>query len=250
MASLYFSSGNVETDEVSFLDVDPTDRRACEELALFHLGVYSEAFQNEDERETLQSLIRYLQDSRKTKEWDFHVILAKDSNNLVVGGVVFDYFCRTNSVVIEFLCVDKNHRERHLGTALWIQTLKVADMDAARHGKAIAEHIFCEVESPEISKDNSLRHLSFWRNNCFGRLNFEYIQPSLGDGLEPVRGLWFIGLSRFASSRTTIEEKVVEKTIWNYLHYSMRIKIPEENECFQAMKAQLVGCDTLELSSI
>ena len=233
---------------VSFLDVDPADRLACAELALFYVGAYSDAFPNEDERESLPNLIRYLKESRRSGKWDFRILLAKDRDGLVTGGVVFDYFRDTNSIVIEFLCVDREFRNRHVGTALWLQTLKVADTLALKHGKRKAEHVFCEVDSPAIRQDNDLSHLAFWRNNWFGKMDLEYVQPSLGDGQKPVHGLWLLGLSRSASSRDTMAKSIVEKTIWNYLHYSMGIVSPEKDESFKAMQTQLSGRDRVSLS--
>ena len=236
------------SEDISFVDVDVSVRQDLAELSLFHATVYSDSFPNDNERESLANLIHYLQESRKSGDWEFHVVIAKDAEGIVAGGVVFDYYRKSNSVVIEFLCVDKSLRGRRIGSRLFVQTIKLADDIARRAGKNEVEYVFCEVESPELRGDGDVAHLSFWRNNWFGRLNIEYIQPPLSDELQPVRGLWLLGLSRLSPGNTKkMDASAVRSVLWNYLHYSMSIANPEQDESYVFMCDQLANKATIDI---
>lgn len=224
---------------LEFCDVDPGNRFACAELALFHAGIYTEAFPNDDERESLPNFLRYLKDSRKSRDWDFRVLLAKDGDGVVVGGIVFDYFRDVNSMVIEFVCVDKTRRRMQVGRRLWREALRTADAFAAKQGKKGVACVFCEVDSPAISHDKAVGHLSFWRDHGFGRLDFDYVQPALAEGLHPVEGLWWIGFSRSTAHPGTVDSRLLEKVLHHYLHFAMGIRDPGSNPQFNAMKRQL-----------
>lgn len=232
---------------LQFRDVLPDDRLGCAELALFYAGIYSESFPNDDERESLPNFLRYLKESSKSRDWDFHVVLAKDDDGVVVGGIVFDYFRDINSAVVEFICVDKEWRRMRIGERLWREALRVADALAAKHGKKGAAYVFCEVDSPSISRDKELRHLAFWRDHGFGRVDFDYVQPSLADGLKPVVGLWWIGLSRSANNPGAVDSRLVETALHHYIQFAMGIRNPETNPQFVDMKRQLSSRATLKL---
>ena len=224
---------------LEFRDVEPDERLSCAELALFHAGIYTEAFPNDDERESLSNFLVYLKESRKSRNWDFRVLLAKDGDGVVVGGIVFDYFRDLNSMVIEFICVEKERRRMQIGRRLWWEALRVADSLAARQGKKGVACVFCEVDSPAISRDKELGHLLFWRNHGFGRLDFNYVQPALAEGLHPVEGLWWIGLSRSSDTPGAVDSRLLEKVLHHYLHFAMGIREPRNDPHFATMKRQL-----------
>lgn len=229
---------------LEFRDIDPCDRLACAELALFHAGIYTEAFPNDDERESLSNFLRYLKNSRKVRNWDFRVLLAKDGDGVVVGGIVFDYFRDLNSMVVEFICVDKTRRRMRIGERLWREALHVADNLAGKKGVA---SVFCEVDSPAISRDKAMGHLKFWRTHGFGRLDFTYIQPALEEGLQPVKGLWWIGLERLSKTPGCVDSSLLEKVLHHYIHFAMGIAIPENNSSFNSMKQQLSAHKSIKI---
>lgn len=233
--------------QLHFVDVDVSNSRECAELALFYSGIYSDSFPNEDERESLTNLLEYLKISRKSKVWDFHVILAMDEQGRMVGGSIFDYFADANSAVIEFICVDERLRSRHIGQQIWKKVLKTADADSLANGHPYAKHVFCEVESPDMRQDKCVAHLEFWKGNWFRRLDFNYIQPALGAGQSPVRGMWFLGLTRFSENSQIIDSTLLQKVLWNYAHYSMGIKNPENDPLFLAMQSEVMDKKAVEM---
>ena len=246
----------------SFKDVESSDRVALADLAVFYSGMYTEAFPVDDERESLANIIEYLRRSRTTKEWKFHVLLAKDDRGVIVGGAVFDYFVNTNSVVVEFIVVDAPQRTRGLGTTLFHEIVKTADDEAKAAGFKAIDYVFCEVESPETAAKNSkgLGHLHFWSGNWFRHLDFDYVQPPLGPGQDAVRGLWLLCAPRVSSAVTatpkvhenaaSVPSKIVENVVRDYVHYSMSIEDPMEDPDFAAMKKQLAGMDFVKLNPI
>ena len=239
-------SGNFEED-ISFLSINIIDLHHRDLLSIFHAGIYSNSFSNPDERETLQNLMHYLEVSRQTADWDFQVILAQNSENEIIGGVVFDYFADVNATVVEFLCVDGRKRREGIGSCLWEQIIMQSDKLASHHGKNRVSEIYCEVDSPEISPDARLVHLKFWKNKSFQRLDFDYIQPALSKDTQPVKGLWFLCLSRFKQNKNAVTAQQVERVLWNYIRYAMDIRYPDKNETFMTMKSQLHTVSSIPL---
>ena len=257
--------------DLTFSEVYLSDRRSCADLSVFYSVIYSDSFPNDNERETLANILEYMKKSSATDMWFFKVLLAKEKDGRIVGGAVFDYFVDVNSVVIEFICVDPSLRTRSIGKQIWNNILKSADALAIKHGHPCAKYVFCEVESPEMKTDGDMRHLAFWRSNWFRRLDFNYVQPALGRGRDAVSGLWLLAVARFPESENNMPLQVLEgkadsirvarfpesennmpsavvtKLLWNYIHYSMDVPLPEEEECFKDMKSEISRHDVVKL---
>jgi GNAT superfamily N-acetyltransferase len=233
---------------VTFLSVDAGKPRDRALLSLFHVGVYTEAFPNEDERETLPNLLHYLEESGGTENWDFRVVLALGPDDEIAGGAVFDYFADVNATVVEFLCVDGKFRKTGIGSRLWEQVVGQSDELARRHGKTRVSEVYCEVDSPGSSPDRRLGHLKFWKGKGFRRLGFDYVQPALSADTKPVEGLWLLCLPRTgARYRNAVDARRVEGVVRDYVRYAMGIRNPDRNEVFRKMKDSLRGASEVGL---
>lgn len=256
------NNGNARTKPVeTFKDVEPSDRVALADLSAFHSGMYTDAFPA-DERESLANVIEHLRRSRTTKEWKFHVLLARDDRGAVVGGAVFDYFASTNAAVVEFIAVDTARRAHGLGTALFHEIVRIADNDARAAGSKATDCVFCEVESPETAAKNNkgLGHLHFWSGNRFRHLDFDCVQPPLGPGQKAVRGLRLLCATRVRLAEEAspkagenvmrVSSKLVENVVRNYVHHSMGMEDPMQDADFAAMKSQLADMESVKSNPI
>lgn len=227
-------------------EVELGRRQAMADLAVFYAGPYTDAFPKDDERESLENIIQYLRVSRTSADWRFHVTLLKDGRGSVIGGAVFDYFAKTNSVVIEFLVVDPGRRSAGMGSEIVKHVSKLADADARKWSNSGVANIFCEVESPDISEDKSLGHLHFWRRNRFRRLAFSYVQPALGPGKSPVRGLWLLALP-LRNAGDEFPSDIVRSVVRDYVFYAMGNEFVDSDADFQAMSHDLGRSPTVRL---
>ena len=235
--------------EITYEDVTPEDRVAMADFSVFYAGMYTKAFPDDNERESLVNFIAYLKRSVTTPDWTYHILLAKDDQGVVIGGAIFNYFAKSNAVVVEFIVVDEQQRSKHLGSRLFDQILEVGDKDARAHGKKGLEYAFCEVESPEAAK-NGVGHLHFWDTNWMKRLNFEYVQPALSSDQEPVTGLWFVCRSRTKKDIVSLPSSLVKSVVYDYVNYSMSVEDPMKNKDYAAMDAQLSAVKDVALLPI
>lgn len=242
----FFDDGG---DVSSFCDLDVGSRKDMADLAIFYAGIYSESFVSDDERESLDNIVKYMKECRADKEWSFHVLLAKDESGGIVGGAVFDYFRKSNSAVVEFLVVDSRFRSRGLGTKLFRQILNTADEDARKAGSPSCGFVFCEVESPETSSDKTLKHLHFWGGNWMRRLDFNYVQPPLAVGKHPAEGLWLLAKSREASV-ASMPSETLKLFLRDYIHYSMKDAGVEGDEILSAMESEVTRKGHVKLVSL
>ena len=243
---VFFDDGG---DMCSYCDLDAESRKDMADLALFYAGMYSESFAADDERESLDNIVKYLKESQAYREWAFHVLLAKDESGGIVGGAVFDYFRKSNSTAVEFLVVDSKFRGRGLGTRLFRQIVKIADEDARKAGNTSCELVLCEVESPETSSDKTLMHLHFWGGNWMRRLDFSYVQPPLAIGKHPVEGLWLLAKSR-DNSAASIPADTLKAFLRDYVHYSMKESGTVGAEILSAMEREVANKGRVKLVSL
>ena len=241
----YFSEDMLD---IAFSDLSPQSRGDMADLAVFYSGIYSDAFPNDNERETLPNILSYLKKSKDSNEWNFHVILAKNHTGEIVGGGIFDYFSGPNALVTEFIVADPEMRGVGLGKRIWNEILRVADCDAREAKHSRATYAFCEVESPDLCKNREMRHLDFWRRQMFKRVLFDYVQPSLDESLLPVHGLWLLALLRNPGDDSlSIPGRLVAEVIWNYIHFAMAVEDPQANAEFVAMQKQLLLANNCDL---
>lgn len=237
-----------QCQNVSYREISPTSRQDLADLSVFYAGVYTDAFPVEGEREELSNIVRYMKKSKTTQRWKFHVLMAMNGRE-IVGGIIFDYFARTNSVMVEFVVVDHGFRANGLGRGLVKEAIRLADIDSRRAGFHGVARIFCEVESPETCRDSSCGHLKFWRSLWMRRLEFDYVQPSLAKGKLPVRGLWLLSATR-GRSDSSVPATVVKDVVRDYAEFSMDIGHSDEDVTVVEMLDSLSGREAVKLLNI
>jgi len=231
-----------------FQEVLPNDKSTIRSLGEFYTQIYMECFPDPDERETFDSMLGYLKDAQKAKQYSYHIVLAKDENENVVGGAIFDYFNATNAGVIEFIAVRTDAQSCGVGSQLYRHVLLMLFEDAYKNKKQQLSNLFCEIDSPQYSKTSIKKYLYFWRKHNFRHLDFDYIQPSLSASQQSVTGLWFTVAPQLGQAK--ISGDYVLQVLHDYMKYSMRIKDPKQHPDYKAMEAQLASMDQIPLLPI
>lgn len=231
-----------------FQEVLPNDKNAITDLGIFYTQIYMECFPDPDERETFDSLLGYLQDAQNTQKYNYHIVLARDENENVIGGAIFDYFPESNTGVIEFIAVKPDCQSCGVGSQLYRHILLVFNENAYKNGKQKLSSVFCEIDSPEHSKSSIKKYLYFWRKHNYRHLDFEYIQPSLSASQGKVTSLWFTVSPQQGQAR--ISGPYVLQVLHNYMKYCMRIPDPSAHPDYKQMQAQLASMEEVPLLPI
>lgn len=232
-------------DSSSFTEVSLNNSNSLSLLADFYANIYLRSFPNPNERETLDSILDYLQ--RKDQGWygrnNFHVLIAHSPNG-TEGGIIFDYLDLSNCGVVEFIAVKEGNQSAGLGTKLFRKALEYLTVDARMNSKPGPDYIFCEVETithPILSR----KDLAFWSKMGFQKLQFEYTQPALSDSKQSVHSLDLAVLvvSAMQSDRTSIAAPKLAQFLVDYARFAMSIESPTENQEVDSMLQQLEHCN-------
>ncbi len=221
-----------------FSEVSIDDKASLTELGHFYTEIYMECFPDVDERESFDNLLHYLARAKDAKDYRYHIILAKDDEENIVAGGIFDYFVESNTGMIEFIAVKPALQSAGFGTKMYEQIRAVLTADANRYGHKTPEHLFCEIDSPEYSKANVRKYLYFWNKNHYKHLDFSYVQPALSVEKEPVTGLW-LNVTMLHSTEGTIDGETVLSVLRSYMKFCMQIEHPEENTEYIRMEKEI-----------
>ena len=230
------------------------DRDSLQLLGDFHSGVFSREFPDEDERELLENMEAYL--SLKAAGWygsnNYHILLLVADDGLVCGGLVADYFERSNAGVIEFMVVDTALRGQGWGTKLLEEISRQLHDDALRAGHTNLNGICGEVNDPYRRCDvrehlDGFERMRMWDHFGFRLLDFPYVQPPLSEHQNAVTGLGLM----FQPARDGLSSQVpailVEQLVADYQIWAMRIADPESQLEFRHMKTWLRRHDNVKL---
>ena len=231
--------------ELEFVEVDIDDKKTLSLLGEFYTDIYIDVFPNVDERETFDNLLEYLRlgEENKGKDYYYHILLAKDNNNRVMGGCIFDYYLDNNSATIEFLAVKEEKQSGGYGTLIYQQVLKVLNEDAIKNHHMCVDHILIELNNPAHTREGDpLKYLYFWDKFNFQHLEFDYVQPPLDDEKQEVRELWLAYLSpKYQMEHldsphcTQVAKSLILSILADYFKYAMRIAHPKESLQYQEM---------------
>lgn len=238
-----------QSSSVMFSEVFLNKKDTIMELGNFYTEVYMDCFPDENERENFNNLLKYLKNAENADDYTYHIVLAKDECGDIIAGAIFDYFKRSNCGIIEFIAVKKNLQSGGVGTRLYNYVVSKLQSDAFKYNRKRISYIFCEIDSPEHSKEDVKKYLYFWNKHKYKRIEMNYIQPSLSASQESVDGLWLTVTSLDRQIRE-IPSEVVSDVIHDYLKYAMEITDPNNNEEFRKMSMELSGSDSVGLSYI
>ena len=236
----FFSSNN----SLSIREVAIEDKRTMDEFGQFFTSVYIPAFPNPDERESLENMMMYLRQKQQGSygKNNYHILLVKNKEQQVVGGVICDYFKASNSGVIEFIAIGREFQSMKIGSYLYYMALNTLNKDAKSNGHKGIDYMFCEIENPALLvEEASKKYFYFWNKLGFQKIEFEYVQPPLDGNKAAVDSLWFVVL-KMINKKTVIEgieTELVKSVLYDYAKYAMGIEVPERSRQMAQMFAQL-----------
>ena len=230
----FFTRNNVITYE----KIEYADKKKITDLGRFYTDIYMECFPDENEREPFDNLLSYLKQGEASKEYKYHIVLAKDENEQIIGGCIFNYYKSSNSGVIEFLAVKNDLQSGGIGSQIYKHIVSILEEDAYQSRKEALSCVFCEIDSPEYSKSSIKKYLYFWDKNGYRHLDFQYIQPSLSASQLPVYGLW-LTVMPLRIQGTAMPAEIILKVLYDYLKYGMEIDNPENNKEYIQMKDEI-----------
>ncbi len=142
-----------------------------EQLARFHAGIYLDAFSAQ--REPLENWLTH-------EGYDFDARLVMDGDD-IIAGITYELYPHSRCGLVTYMVVAPHARERGLGRQLF----EYAANDLYARG---ARAVFGEVNrnAPE-----RIARFERWGARV---LDYEYVQPALGPGLDEDTGLCLIVL--------------------------------------------------------
>lgn len=221
---------------LSFHEIKIDFEPSLELLSRFYVSIYLPNFPNENERETLDNFIRYLNNEKNgvNGKNHYHILIATIQGE-IAGGIIGDYFAEINSGVFEFIVVNEKYRRNQVGARLIEEMTNIFNNDAKKYQKGKVDYIFIETENPfEISveiREKALQTLEFWRRQRFFALDFKYIQPSIDSGKQPVEHLFLaVKICRSDLNEDKLDKDILKQFLSFYAKYAMSIKVPEQDE--------------------
>ena len=130
------------------------DEAGIKDLKYMYNEIFFTAFPNNDERESIENLIQYIQED--CYEENRHIICLK-SNSSIIGSLIFNYFQEANAGYIAYIVIDGNHRRKGYATMLIKEGMKILGQDAIKTNNSSIKCIFGEIT--KIYKKFQLLHL-------------------------------------------------------------------------------------------
>ena len=185
-------------------------RRATtpKEIGEFYASIYVNNFAP-DERDSIDDLIER---TINLKSENHHDIVLAYQNGELAGGVVFDWFKKSNCGMIEYIVVDSKYRGMRIAKRL----VSVATAYMTHYaGNKRLNGIFIEIEDPEKFEQldaqaalDNYRRLQLWSRSKYNRVDINYIQPALGEGLSKLDNL-MLAVNTLNSDANYIDAEVL-----------------------------------------
>ena len=223
---------------MELIDVNLNKQSDMHCLKQFYDEVYVYEFTDENEIETYENIIKSIENI--SDECDYHVLLLKLKNR-VIGGVIFDYFPKIKSAVVEFLAISKKYQGKKYGTLLFEKSLKLIK----KNGQEL-DYIFADINKYDESI-KSMNYLYFWKSLNFKIINFDYLQPALGKGKKEVN---YLNLIFNSYENKSLKKEVLTNFLLHYAKYSMRIINPEKNLTIIKLLQNVEKIKDIKLSKI
>jgi ribosomal protein S18 acetylase RimI-like enzyme len=135
--------------------------------------IYLQAFPNDDERESLENLIRFLQSSNEGE--DRHIIHMKNKSS-IIGSMIFSYFHKSNAGYIPYIVIDPSYRQKGYARTLFERAMQILEQDAKKLKKNLVKYVYLEIDK---FGDKIPPSAYLWHRLGFKRINLSYIQPPL-----------------------------------------------------------------------
>ena len=169
---------------------EPAERRndLCRD---FFNEIYKNAFPNPDEVEGPDTWLPLMSDDVPVGLPLVHMIVARDSDESVLGGIIFEFYRKSECWLTTYIAVRPNARRRGIGKAL------IARVVAAISRQTSDVTLFAEAEIPERLATPRERHWAWTRLAILAhlglrRIQIDYVQPALSPDQHPIDSLYLL----------------------------------------------------------
>jgi GNAT superfamily N-acetyltransferase len=238
IVAAYYNEGK---DSPTMHEVRSTRRSDIALLERFYHECFIPEFPNPDERESLENIKDYLK--RKETGWygknNYHVVVMLEGDT-PIGGSISDYLVEPNAGVIEYLIVLPDHRGTGRGGRLLEFTERLLHEDSESSRGRRLDWILSEMDDPYLTSEPTNRFDPFvrpriWHKWDYRLLDFPYVQPALSPDQQPVANLLLSAKTCSSRFGDSVPAADVRTLIREYLHWAMRIDVPDDNEEFDLM---------------
>lgn len=233
-----------EDVEYRFIDFNKSSDLVV--FSKFYFEIYVNQFPDENERETLENIIRQAKRLEEKKTVCMYHCILLIKNLEVVGGIIGDYFKNINCAAIEFVTISDEHRRRGYATKLINKFIGQCNLNAKNFtdNKKI-DFYFFEVEKKEdtgsiAEREIRSKRLEFWADNSAKILNFKYSQPSLDSTKEVVEGL-SLGVRFIERKEEYLEGDFILEFLREYFVYAFNMSDVNENDTYKELVNRLTG---------
>lgn len=171
--------------------------------------LYNNAFPDANEREDFDTILNRIETNKFDEDAKTFMVLSEH------GGMVVEFYPSADSLLITYITVDENSRQKGAGSELLNEGLQ-------RIRKIISEHnpkshhitVFLEVNNPHRTEQDSfspINRYEFFRKNGAKKIDIEYVQPSLGAGKARVSNLDLLTIPEEG-------DKLKNKQLYRFLH--------------------------------
>lgn len=191
-------------------NIDKTKKLLLE----FEQKIFIKAFPDPDERESFtDDIIPRIKNISKNSPQTF-CILRLDPDNIIIGGLVADWYHKCESLELIYLAVDESRRGEGIGKGILDHGLSAIRKNLSSIGKTV-KHIFLEVDIPRLTADptqessmqeamDSVLRLTTWEKWGAKRIPINYVQPSLSAGKAPVSNMMLMYLDDSEAEKDSI----------------------------------------------
>lgn len=145
---------------LKYIEVNVEDEETIKLFNTFYNTILKVSF-DENQIETYSQLLQTL--SKKKTDFfgknEYHILMILNSDNIVLGGIIYDYFFDTNTGLIEYIVSSKSAKRQGIASFAFSTACELLNKDAIKNGFSRINFITCEVE--KIASEKQENHF-FW----------------------------------------------------------------------------------------
>lgn len=235
---------------MKYIEVEPDDRDSLEIFKKFYKEVLESSF-DEDELETYEQLLDTLKKSKRGENGlnSYHIMIVLEED-ILLGGVIYDYFIDTNTGIIEYIATNQKVKQKGVASYAFEVVNGLLNKEAKRNGFGEISYITGEVE--QVISEKKSNHY-FWEKFGFKALDFHYIQPPLDEDKEVVDIMNFGIITKApltSYDKEDINKEELKSILHDYYHYTMRIEDVEHCEYYIKMCHEIDNKEKIKLISV
>lgn len=192
-----------------FIDENNLTEKNIALLKYFEENIYNRAFPD-DEREDFSETIRRINHYTSIDPQTF--VILKEVDDIVVGGVVIDWFSKCEVAHIIYIVLDTKFRGFGYGKTMLWESLELFK----KHINTTINNILIEVErehNRKLMKDemDSSKRIKFWKGCGAEEIKLDYVQPALSDDKKPIFNLMLMVLPLEKDGVISIDKDILKQ---------------------------------------